>query len=173
MNTKILSLGIIELFLALTVGIVILWLTYELLKKIVAPKMEIKPDNTAFAIFCGAILLSVGLIVSESITPAMNAYRVEVQQSASIQLSVLNFLRILGLYLLIGLLVAALINFISIWLYNFLTKDVDELTEIRNGNIAAAIITAVIILVITLLAKNSLAIIFESLIQYPTTPRFY
>jgi hypothetical protein len=28
-------------------------------------------------------------------------------------------------------------------------------------------------LVITLLAKNSLAIIFESLIQYPTTPRFY
>ena len=173
MNTKILSLGIIELFLALLVGVVILWVTYGILKKIVSQKMEIKPDNSAFAIFCGAILLSVGLIVSESITPAMNAYRVEVQHSESMQLSVFNFLKILGLYLFIGLFVAALINFTSIWLYNFLTKEVDELTEIRNGNVATAIITAVIILVITLMAKNSLSIIFESFIQYPTTPRFY
>lgn len=173
MNYKVLTLGLIELALSIVVGICILWATYKIIKYLVAPTMEIKPTNTAFAIFASAILLSVGLIMAESITPVMNAYRVEVQQSKSIQLAAFHFIKILGWYVFIGLVIAGIINTVGIWLYNLLTPEVDEITEIRNGNMATAIITAVIIIVITLMAKNSLSIIFESFIAYPDTPRFY
>lgn len=173
MNAKVFTLGIIELALAILVGIFILWVIYKLIKLMVAPKMEIKADNTAFAIFSGAILLSVGMIMAESITPAMNAYRVGVQQTQSLQMTALGLIKILLTYLLIGLVTAFIINIISIWLYNLLTKEVDEITEIRNGNIATAIITAVIILSITMMAKTSLGTIFESFVPYPDAPRFY
>jgi uncharacterized membrane protein YjfL (UPF0719 family) len=173
MNIKVFSLGLIQLTLAILVGVLVLWFTFKIIKILVSKKMEIKADNVAFAIFSGAILLSVGLIMSESIAPAMNAYRIGIQDSQSIQMTALSFVKVLLGYLSIGLLTALIINLVSIWLYNLLTKDVDELTEIRNGNIATAIITAVIIIAITLMARDSLGIIFESFIPYPDTPKFY
>ena len=113
MNIKVFSLGLIELALAIIVGVLVLWLTFKIIKKIISGKMEIKPDNVAFAIFSGAILLSVGLIMSESITPAMNAYRIGVQDAQSIQITALTFVKILLGYLAIGLITALIINLIS------------------------------------------------------------
>ena len=53
-----------------------------------------------------------------------------------------------------------------------MTKDVKEFEEIKKNNVAVSIITAVVIISISLLAKDSLYLILEAFVPYPEMPSF-
>ena len=53
-----------------------------------------------------------------------------------------------------------------------MTKDINEFEEIKNNNIAVSIITSVIIISISLLAKDSLYLLLESFVPYPEIRSF-
>ena len=54
-----------------------------------------------------------------------------------------------------------------------MTKDIDEFKEIKNNNIAIAIITATLIISISLLLKESVYLLLESFVPYPEIPRIF
>ena len=56
-----------------------------------------------------------------------------------------------------------IINFLSIFLFTAMTKDVNEFHEIKENNIAVGLITAVIVISISILVKDSLYLLLESL----------
>ena len=75
-------------------------------------------------------------------------------------------------FIIIIVIAIALVNFISIKLYVLMTKKVNEFEEISNNNIAVSILTATIIICISLLVKDSLYLLLDSFVPYPETPRF-
>lgn len=160
--------------MSIFVGVIVLYLTYFFtLKVFEKKKYEVKNDNIAFSIFISAIIFSVGLIVSTAFEPAMNVIQLIQNTVESKKELFFEFAKYLFLFIFIGIIVSALVVVISVKLYNFLTKKIKELKEISDNNIAVALITGVIIIVIALFAKDSVAMMIESLIPYPELPAIY
>ena len=51
-----------------------------------------------------------------------------------------------------------------------MTKEVEEFKEIKNNNVAVSLITAAIVITISLMVKPSLFLILESFVPYPDMP---
>ena len=54
-----------------------------------------------------------------------------------------------------------------------MTKDINEFEEIKKDNVSISIITAVIVIVMTLLVKDSIYLVLESFIPYPEVPDIF
>jgi uncharacterized membrane protein YjfL (UPF0719 family) len=160
--------------MSIFVGVIVLYLTYFFTQKVFEKKRyEVKNDNIAFSIFISAIIFSVGLIVSTAFEPAMNVIQLIQNTVESKKELFFEFTKYLFLFIFIGIIVSALVVVISVKLYNLLTKKIKELKEISDNNVAVALITGVIIIVIALFAKDSVAMMIESLIPYPELPAIY
>jgi len=64
-----------------------------------------------------------------------------------------------------GILVVGMRTFVR------LTPEVDEIAEIRDGNVASALVLAAVIIVIALLAQQGVATILDGLLPLPTLGR--
>ena len=85
---------------------------------------------------------------------------------------IIDVLKYSSLFLLVIIIAIAVVNVISISLFTLMTKDVKEFEEIKNNNIAVSIITAVVIISISILVKDSLYLILESFVPYPEVRSF-
>jgi len=167
MKTEFLLLSLAQLILSIGVGVIVLYVTYYLTHKVFEKKKyKLTNDNIAFGIFLSALLFSVGLIVYASIKPSSALVNIMGGMENKTEMF-FNFMKYLLLFISIGVLVSAFVILISLMLFNFLTKKVKELEQISKGNISVALITAVIIIVISMFAKDSVSLIVESLMPYP------
>ena len=54
-----------------------------------------------------------------------------------------------------------------------MTKDIDEFKEIKDNNIAVALITSIIVISISIMIKSSLYLMLESFVPYPDIPTIF
>ena len=73
MNTEIFYYSIIEIVISLFFGVLLLYLTYKLIDKLVRRKLEISLDNISFSIFASSILFSVAYLISGIKSPILNS----------------------------------------------------------------------------------------------------
>jgi uncharacterized membrane protein YjfL (UPF0719 family) len=172
MNEKIFYYGLLELGISILIGVLVLYISYRLIDKLIRKKYEIEISNTAYAIFCSGVLFSVAYLISGIKAPILNSIRMVQDQVDYDGIILLDGLKYTGLFLIIILIVITLVNFLSIFLFTVMTKDVKEFEEIKKNNIAVGIITAVVIISISLLAKDSLYLILEAFVPYPEMPSF-
>ena len=82
-----------------------------------------------------------------------------------------SFLQTAGI-MIVQIILAGLISYISIYLainlYTHLTKDLDELGEIKNNNIAVSIVFGIVIISISLLMQQGIKSILDALIPFPS-----
>jgi len=169
MNTNLLLLSVIHLIMAVFVGVMVLYFTYYFTNRIFRKKGIIaEKNNIAFGIFMSAILLSVGIVVSSAYSPSMSLLQILQKSAVSRLVLFLDFCMYFLLFIAISLFVSFLIILVSIKFYTFLTTKIEEFQEISENNIQIALITGTIIIVISIFAKDSMAMIIESLIPYPT-----
>jgi uncharacterized membrane protein YjfL (UPF0719 family) len=168
MNSNLLFLSIIHLVMAIFVGVLVLYLSYIFTNKIFRKKgFNIEINNTAFGIYMGSIMLSMGIVVSAAYSPSMSLLKI-LQKTSDTTLSLFgNFILYFLLFIAISILVSYIIIIVSTTFYTLLTKEIKEYAEISQNNISIAIIMGVIIIVIALFAKDSTAMIIESIIPYP------
>lgn len=114
-----------------------------------------------------------GILIQETADPIMNVFRLLTTQDLSYQAIFFKLLKVMMIYLGMAVFFGFIVNAIGIFLFTILTRNVNEWKEIRENNISVALITAVMIIVLTLAIKDGLGLIFESWVPYPTTPRFY
>ena len=172
MNEKIFYYGLLELGISILIGVLVLYISYRLIDKLIRKKYEIDKSNTAYAIFCSGVLFSVAYLISGIKAPILNSIRMVQDQVDYDGIILLDGLKYTGLFLVIILIVITLVNFLSIFLFTVMTKDVKEFEEIKKNNVAVSIITAVVIISISLLAKDSLYLILEAFVPYPEMPSF-
>jgi len=51
-----------------------------------------------------------------------------------------------------------------------MTNNIDEFKELKNNNIAVALVTGIVIISISIIVKESVYLILESFIPYPEIP---
>ena len=147
MNEKIALLGFVEIISSLSCGIVILFLTFKILKIYGHRRLGIDHNNLAYNILVAGVLVSVGFIVS----------------------GVFSFLAYGGLYILIAYVSALIIVFLGLFVYSNMTS-LSELKELKNNNIGVAIVLVAIIFTLSLITSNGVILVVESFIPYPDLP---
>ena len=60
----------------------------------------------------------------------------------------------------------------SFYFFSLMTKTIKEFEEIKKDNIAVAILSGVIIITISVMLKDSLYFLMDTLVPYPENVRF-
>jgi len=170
MNTNLFTLAIAEIIIGLTVSVSVLFLSFQILKKIFFKNISFAKDNLAFVIFSSGIIVSIGLILSEIIPSISNIVRISINESNQIPFG--QIFKYSGLYLFIGFLIALAVNAVTFLLFSVLTKSVNEFQEIKNNNTAVALLIAAILIAMTLILKDSIALLMSALIPYTEVTNF-
>jgi len=172
MNKDLFYYSIAEIGISIIIGISILFLTYKLVDILVKKKYNIKINNTSYSIFSSSVLFSVAYLISGIKAPILKSLRMITDNPRYDGYYLIDGLKYTFIFLLIIVITIALVNFISIKLFIVMTKNVSEFEEISKNNIAVSILTATIIICISLLVKDSVYLLIDSFVPYPETPRF-
>jgi uncharacterized membrane protein YjfL (UPF0719 family) len=166
MNSKITLLAVIEILSAISIGVFILALTYQLLKFIGRKKFDIQTSNLATSIFVASVLFSVGYMVSSVIDPLTSLFRLLAAKDNSVGSLALSFVGTGAFYIAVAFIAGVIICFLSVILYTWITP-LDEFAEIRNNNVGVALIVGTITITLALLTKDGVGLLIESFIPYP------
>jgi uncharacterized membrane protein YjfL (UPF0719 family) len=170
MNSQLFTLAILEIIMAIGFAVVIIFSSYKLLKYLFFKGSDLRGDNYAFTVFTSGIILSIGLILSEIIPSITNIIRILTTQTESVD--IVTILTYSGLYLLIGFIMAIIINLAVFSLFSMLTRGVNEFREIQQNNLSVAILVVAILISITLIVKESIALLISALVPYPEVTNF-
>ena len=170
MNTQLFSLALLELILTIVISVVVIFISFKTLKLLFFKNEDLAGDNLAFTIFTSGVLLSIGIILSEIIPSISNVIRLSTTQTETID--GFTIAKYSGLYLFIGFITAIVINAAVFLLFSLLTNKVNEFKEIQRNNISVAILVVAILISITLIAKDSIALLISSLIPYPEVTNY-
>jgi uncharacterized membrane protein YjfL (UPF0719 family) len=163
---KIGILALIEIFSALSSGVFLLFITYKGLKYLALKRYGIEKNNLAYSLFTAGVLLCVGIMMSGVIDPLLSTFRIISEQHKSFASVVISFLWQGGLYIAIAYSCSIVIVVIGVSVYANLTP-IDEFKEIKNNNIGVAVIVCVIILSLTLMSREGVTLLIESIVPYP------
>ena len=123
---------------------------------------ELKSNNIAISVLISSFIFSMMILIKSSIKPSIDTFETLLEKNASIQNILLAIL-----FIIVFFIGAAIIAFIVLWLamkaFMLLTTTIDEMTEIKNNNIAVAIIIAVLLISAALLLSHGLNSLFEGL----------
>ncbi|EDM43666.1 hypothetical protein SCB49_08748 [unidentified eubacterium SCB49] len=170
MNTSLFFLALFEIILSIVVTVAVVYVSYGILKKLFFKDQDVASNHMAFTIFMSGIILSLGLILSEILPSITNVVRISMTQQESIDF--ITVAKYSSLYLIIGFFVALCINASVFVLFSFLTKGVNEFKEIQKNNFAVSIMVVALLLSITLIAKDSIALLISALVPYPEVSNF-
>lgn len=166
-------LALIQLVLSIFIGVFFMWLTYKLFLNRFKKRYDLTEINVAFAILLAAVLFSTGYILSGTLSPLLNTLRIISRNNPSGGTLLLESLRYVGEFLTIGFVVALLVNYISINLFNAFTPEKDELKEISENQYQYSLILAAILIVMALFAREAFTALLDSLVPMPTLPRIF
>ncbi len=170
MNSQLFTLSLIEIFISIFFTVFVIFISYKILKAIFFKGQDLRGDNLAFTIFTSGIIISIGMILASILPSITNIIRLSATQNSSLDLKMI--VGYSGLYLLIGFVFAIVINSAVFLLFSILTKGVDEFKEIKNNNISVSILVVAILISITLIAKDSIALLVSSFIPYPNVTNY-
>ncbi len=170
MNSQLFTLSLIEIIMSLCISVVIIFLSYKILKWFFFRNEDLRGDNLAFTIFTSGIVLSIGIILSEILPSINNVIRISTTQTDAADMG--TIFQYSGLYLLIGFVMAVIINTSVFLLFSVLTTGINEFKEIKENNISVAILVVAILISITLISKDSIAMLTSSLMPYPEVSNF-
>ena len=171
MDLSLLVSGVLQLVLSLAVGLVFIYVGFKFFHnriKAINEIDELKKNNIAVAILNASIILSLVIMVKNAIEPAITVFSMTLRNPNA---TFISFLQMAGI-MLVQIIVAGLIAYISIYLainlYTYLTKDIDEIGEIKNNNIAVSIVLGIVIISISLLMQQGIKSILDALIPFPS-----
>lgn len=170
MNKQLFTLALFEIILSIIITVVIIYISYSILHRLFFKKEDLKGNNTAFIVFTSGIILSIGLILSEIIPSITNIIRLATTQVDAVDVT--TIVKYSGIYLLIGFLASVVINASVFFLFSILTRGINEFEAIKNNHVGVAILVAITLVSITLIVKESIALLISSLIPYPEVSNF-
>ena len=161
------SIIIIQVLIAFSAGLSSLFLLYRLLNNFMRKRFEIEETNTAFAIFQVGILLSGSLILSSVLSAAVNAIQF-LNRGGGIELQTLmtSFAYVV-VFLIIGIAFTLLVIAASVFAFFQLTQ-INEWEQIKMNNIPTALISAALIVGMSLIMDDYIGHLCEALIPYPS-----
>ena len=163
---------IFELTLSIVIGILSLYVMHYVILKIYKRKTndEDPYQNVSFLIFLSGILFSVGYLLSGIMTPLSSTLdMLNNGQNSSFEI-LFSFTKYIGIFTFLGLVLGCIINYLTYLIFSSLTTKLDELEEIKNGNVGIAILVSVIAITMAVFCKEPFLLVLEYFIPYPEIP---
>ncbi len=170
MDIILLITGLVQILLSLFLGILFVYSASKVFQRLtrgINETEELKNNNVAVAILNGAIVLAIIIIVRNSIETAITIFSNTLRNPEAVLMTYVktSFL-MLGHIVLAGIIAFAAV-YVALLIFMRLTKDLDELKEIKENNIAVSIFISVIIIAIALLLEPGLRTMLDALIPFP------
>jgi uncharacterized membrane protein YjfL (UPF0719 family) len=119
---------------------------------------EIKKGNIAFAVLFASVMASTILLVEPRISDLLFYIQGDLPALLTVKLVALMSLNFVA-----GLFAATFLIYITINLVDRITPDLDEITELKKGNVAVALILSAALLLVTISARAPLETLFSIL----------
>jgi uncharacterized membrane protein YjfL (UPF0719 family) len=129
-------------------------------------RFQIEETNTAFAIFQVGIILSGSLILSSVLSAAVNAIQYLNKTGAFNMQSFLISLAYVVVFVIIGIFFTLVVIASSVFIFFQLTQ-INEWEQIKLNNIPTALISAALILGLSMIMDDYIGHLCEALIPYP------
>ena len=169
MQTVAIVSALAEIVLSLLLGLAVTFLSFRVFARMTRELdevAELKRNNAAAGILVASVLLSTALIVRQAIYPAVSALQTGLMHGISMAAAVkLAGLTVLYAVLAAGFAVAVVP--LAGRAFMALTRDIDELAEIRQSNVAVAITLGAVIVVLGLFTSHGVQALLAALIPYP------
>ena len=170
MDILILKFSLYELFLSITFSLISLLLCTKVIEKFILKKPLFKildEKNSPAGIFYGALIFSYLWIISGSISPAVSSLQASVVNTGGLTFSILlkSFLQF-SLFYIISIIVAFSTIGLAFKIYTYSTATIDEIKEIKDGNIAIAIALAFTFIAFSMFVKPACQNVLASLVNY-------
>ncbi|MFN7991199.1 MAG: DUF350 domain-containing protein [Candidatus Micrarchaeia archaeon] len=121
---------------------------------------EIKKGNLAFGLLFAAVMLSIVLLVEPRITDLVTSLRADLPPVLVLELLGLGIINYLAcLFIATGLV------FLTIHLIDRITPDLDEMAELKKGNLAVALILSVALVLVIFAVRAPVESAFRSLLS--------
>jgi uncharacterized membrane protein YjfL (UPF0719 family) len=162
--------GIVQVFLSLLIAVTLVYLSSKIFRKMISginETEELKKNNVAVAILNGSIVLALILVVKKSIESAITIFGNILRNPDAVLSSYLKSALIMLGHILLGGIIAFTAIYASLQIFIWLTKDLDELKEIKENNTAVGILLGIIIVSMALLLQQGVDTILNSLIPFP------
>lgn len=174
MNQTLFLLGLCKLAFGVVVGAVGIVLGLRLLSLLLRQKdndKEIGKGNVAIGLLQAANLLALGILVQHAVTATFDAIDLLYRGQAFHVRMLGRFAFYAVLHVGASMLAGALMIAVGSFIYGRLTPDIDELEEVRRGNVAPALVMAAVIVVMALVAAPGLRSTLDGLLPLPELPR--
>lgn len=170
MDLILLITGLLQLLLSLVIGVFFIYAAVRVFQKLtrgINETEELKKNNIAVGILNAAIAFSIIIIVKNSMESSITIFSNTLRNPDAEFLTYLKTaLLMLGHIILAGIIAIAII-YTALRIFMHLTKDLDELGEIKENNIAVSIFLSVIIVTLALLFEPGIRTILDALIPFP------
>ena len=174
MNVTLFLLGLGKVFFGIIVGAAGIFCASRLLGRMIRwgdTEAEIKRGNLAAAVLEAAALIAFGLLVQHAVQATFTAmdlaYRGQAPQPAMVARFALYGLLHVGVSLTVGAWALAT----GAWIFSKLTRGVDEMAEVRKGNVGPALVLGAVLVVMALVTAPGLQMALEGLIPLPKLDR--
>ncbi|QDE92527.1 hypothetical protein BHS06_28095 [Myxococcus xanthus] len=172
MDFLLLFVGLIKVLFGGLVAALGIWLALRGLSRILGanPVEELRQGNVAACLVHAASLVSLGLLVQHAVQATSDALDLTVQNPPLHLLVVGRLVAVAVLHVGLSLGVGVTVLGTGVLLFDRMTPGIDELAEVRKGNVAAALILSAILLVLALLTAPGLQAALNGLIPFPQLP---
>ncbi len=172
MNLPLFLVGLTKVVFGGLVAALGIWLAFRGLNRLLGTDAveDLRKGNTAAGIVHAASLLALGLLVRHAIQATSDAVDLTVRtpplQAAMV--AKLAFFSVMHVALSLGVGTAVLA--LGVLLFDRMTPGLDELGEVRRGNVAPALVLSAILVVLALLTAPGLQAALNGLIPFPQLP---
>ncbi|WP_434347752.1 DUF350 domain-containing protein [Myxococcus virescens] len=172
MDLVLLFVGLIKVVFGGLVAALGIWLALRGLSRILGanPVEELRQGNVAACLVHAASLVSLGVLVQHAVQATSDALDLTVQNPPLHLLVVGRLVAVAVLHVGLSLGVGVTVLGTGVLLFDRMTPGIDELAEVRKGNVAAALILSAILLVLALLTAPGLQAALNGLIPFPQLP---
>lgn len=170
MNLILFITGMVQIALSLVAAVFLVYLTSKIFRKLIAginENQELKRNNISVAILNGSIILALMLVVKKSIESSITIFGNTLRNPDAEFITFLQSGLIMIGHIVLGAIIAFFTIYIALQIFIWLTKDLDELKEIKENNIAVGILLGIIIVSIALLLQPGIVTVLDSLIPFP------
>ena len=172
--SSVLVIGICEFILSFLLGLFSIWLAFKLFLKLTKnldEMHELKKGNIAAGIFLSSVLVSVGLVLFKVIYPIICTFNTCFVRSEPVLTDLFVWLGYILLYLFITIPVSVVTIWLGISLFCRMTPYINEIEEVKNNNIAVAILLSVITIVLAVFISHGLSSLLTVIIPSPSLPQ--
>ncbi|MBN2572481.1 MAG: DUF350 domain-containing protein [Ignavibacteriales bacterium] len=170
MDTFLLLSGALQIILSLFIGIIFIFLAFKIFVRLAFKfdeSDELKKNNVAVAILTGSIIFSVVLIMKSSLEPAVQVFAITLRNPDASFVTYLETVGIILGHIVLSAVIAFIGIYVSMLIFMWLTRKINEMTEIKSNNIAVSILLSFVIISMALLLNAGIITLLDALVPFP------